>query len=59
MAINTTFVNQTTQDITKKLQWLDGFECKNLFELMAIAIKYIITGKHPEIDRPNVYPKYC
>ena len=38
-ALNLAFVSQAAQDIRTKLQKLDGFEGKNLSELVEIALK--------------------
>lgn len=44
MAVNMALVNQATLDIKGKLQKFEGFEGKNLSELLAIATKVSTQG---------------
>lgn len=48
-AVNLAFVAQSAPDIRKKLQKLDGFEGKNLSELVEIALKIYNNRDNTEI----------
>lgn len=48
IAVNMAFVKQAAPDIKKKLKCLDGFEGKNLSELVAIATKVFNNRESPE-----------
>lgn len=48
MAINLALINQAAPNIKRKLQWLYGFEGKNLSELMATATKVYSNREAPK-----------